>query len=302
MGLLQANVSSATVIQDKKDKNDKKIDETKDVNILSENALLPTVGLDGTTEEEVVTDISVYVVRKGDTISQIADMFEVTPDTIRWSNDLKVGQKLVEGDILLISPVSGVIHTVVKGETLNTIAKKYKVDVSEITSFNDLPEDGKLEVGDEIIVPGGEIANSPAKKTAPKTSTKEKYIAKDLGGYFINPVPEYRKISQRRLHAKNGVDIAAPTGTPIVAAAPGTVIFARTGRNGGYGYLTIISHPNGTETLYAHQSVILVHIGDKVSRGEIIGKVGSTGKSTGPHLHYEIHGARNNTVDLPIFR
>ena len=124
-----------------------------------------------------------------------------------------------------------------------------------------------------------------------------KTTLKTLVGYFINPVPGYKRISQR-LHGNNGVDLAAPTGTEIVASASGTVLLARNGYNGGYGNMVIIKHPNGTQTLYAHQSKITTSTGDRVSQGQTIGYVGSTGRSTGPHLHYEIHGARNNALDL----
>ncbi len=310
MTLLQANVSSATVIQEKKDKDskDKKtIDESKEVSIASENALVPATGpagvSDGTDNGDISSDqMSVYVVRKDDSIAKIAEMFDVSVNTIRWANDIKVGEKLKEGDVLIVLPVDGVKHVVAKGQTLKTIAKLYKVDVSDITDFNNLASDAKLAAGDELIIPDGEVTDPVVAKPSPKVPLRDKdyYIkhpTQNLAGYFINPVPEYRRKSQG-IHGKNGVDLAAPTGTPIVAAASGTVIFARLGRNGGYGNLVIISHPNGTETLYAHQSKIITHIGDQVSQGEIIGLVGSTGHSTGPHLHYEVHGAVNNANSL----
>ncbi len=309
MELLQANVFSALVLQDKKDnkKDDKQnnkdgeIDANADVNIVSNNALLPKVGPSsgaGDIPENLSSDqVSVYVVRKGDSVGEIADMFGVSVNTIRWANDIKAGEKLKEGDVLIILPISGVKHIITKGQTLKNIAKLYKVDVSDITDFNEITDSTKLIPGDELIIPGAEITNEVIEK--PKTTAK--IIIKDslqfLSGYFINPVPGYKRKSQG-IHGNNGVDLAAPTGTPIVASASGTIIFARTGRNGGYGNLVIISHSNGTETLYAHQSKITTQVGDQVSQGEVIGYVGSTGRSTGPHLHYEIHGARNNAVDL----
>jgi len=309
IGLLQANVSSAKIIEDKKNKNSKdkntKIDETKEVSIADENSLLPSTGplgvSDGTDEGTAYDQINVYVVRKNDSISQIATMFDVSVDTIRWSNDIKPGQKLNEGDILLIPPVSGVIHTVAKGQTLNSIAKLYKVDVASISDFNDIGEDGKLEIGDELIIPDAEIKENTPAKTNTKNKTRidsyKKYAGNDLGGYFINPVPQYVRRSQG-LHGNGGVDIAAPTGTQVLASAGGTVLLARYGWNGAYGNFVIIRHPNGTETLYGHLSKIVTHTGASVEKGELIGNVGSTGRSTGPHLHFEVHGARNPTVDL----
>ena len=97
-----------------------------------------------------------------------------------------------------------------------------------------------------------------------------------------------------RMH--RGIDIGAPTGTPIVAAAPGIVTYADWDGS-GYGYLVEIKHPNGSLTLYAHNSEILVKEGQKVSQGELIAKMGSTGRSTGPHLHFEIHPQGNGAVD-----
>ena len=310
IGLLQANVSSAAVIQDKKDKNskDKSIDSSSATAILSDNALIPATGpagvSDGTDDEDVSPDqISVYVVREDDSIAKIADMFDVTPNTIRWANDLKVGQKLKEGDVLIILPVSGVKINVAKGQTLKNLAQKYKVDATDIASFNGIAEDAKLTVGDELIIPDGILSDDGGVKSNPKNTAKTKdYYTKhplqNLGGYFINPVPDYVRRSQG-IHANNGVDLAAPTGTLVVAPASGTVIFAHMGYNGGYGNMEMINHPNGTQTLYGHLSKIEVQVGDQVTQGEVIGRVGSTGRSTGPHLHFEVHGARNPAVDLP---
>jgi murein DD-endopeptidase MepM/ murein hydrolase activator NlpD len=96
------------------------------------------------------------------------------------------------------------------------------------------------------------------------------------------------------LHGYNGVDIAAPVGTSIFAAAEGTVIVAASsGWNSGYGNYVVISHPNGTQTVYGHASKVMVSVGEHVSKGQLIASVGSTGKSTGPHLHVEVRGAAN---------
>jgi murein DD-endopeptidase MepM/ murein hydrolase activator NlpD len=118
---------------------------------------------------------------------------------------------------------------------------------------------------------------------------------RNLAGYYIDPVPGYR-LSQG-IHDHNAVDLAIAAGTPIHAAADGTVTLARMGWNGAFGNLVIISHPNGTETLYAHQSSILAYTGEQVTQGQVIGYVGCTGHCTGPHLHFEVHGARNPGVD-----
>ena len=246
---------------------------------------------------------SVYIVRKGDSIGQIAQMFDVSVNTILWANDMKSGDKLAEGDVLIILPMNGIRYIVNKGDTLKIIAKKYNVEVPDIVAVNDVNIDSLLAIDQELIVPDAEIttpnAPSPA-KTTPKSKTIAKKVpVKNLSGYFTNPVPGFSRISQRKIHANNGVDLAAPTGTPIVAAAAGKVIFSRVGYNGAYGNMIIIRHPNGAETLYAHQSRLVAHVGDQVSKGEVIGYVGSTGRSTGPHLHYEVHGGfKNNAASL----
>lgn len=307
MNLLQANVSSTDIIQEKDNKKDI-IDSKKDVNIVADNALLPNanpIAPDGIDiGDDISEEISVYVVRKGDSLAQIAEMFDVSTNTILWANDMKKGDKLVEGDVLLILPVSGVKHTVLKGQTLKGIAKKYDVDVSDIAGLNGIAEDAQLAVGDELIVPDGEVADnsnaSDKKDTKPNTKNKtptKKYTGKDLDGYFTNPLPQYVRRSQG-LHGKNGVDLAAPTGTPIVAAATGKILLARMGYNGGYGNMVIMQHPNGTKTLYGHMSRLGTSTGATVSKGEVIGYVGSTGHSTGPHLHFEVSGARNPTASL----
>jgi murein DD-endopeptidase MepM/ murein hydrolase activator NlpD len=305
MGLLQANVSSAAIIQDKKDKNskDKTIDDSKTINILADNALAPATGpagvSDGTNNADISPDqISVYVVRDGDTVATIAQMFEVTSNTILWANDLKKGDKLVTGTVLIILPVTGVQVIVAKGDTLKSIAKKYNVaDVSDIAGFNGIADDAQLTVGDELIIPDGEIADNGGDTSVKNSGStnKKQYDVRNLPvitGYFMNPVPGARLTQGLHAHGY-AVDLAIAKGTPILASASGTVIFARMGSNGGFGGLVIIDHPNGTETYYAHQSRVATHVGDQVSQGEVIGYVGSTGNSTGPHVHFEIRGAQN---------
>ena len=318
MALLQANTSSLSALQDPEKsskggtngaiKNSNQINEDASVNIVSDNALLASTGPMGvsdgkdTPDSSIEDQTSVYVVRKGDSISQIADMFEVSVNTILWANDMKKGEKLAPGDVLLILPISGVEHTVAKGQTLANIAKLYKADVGDIASYNGIAQNAKLVVGDKLMIPDAvkaEEGDKPVKNLAASIAKDKKYYEdhpiKNLSGYYVNPVPGYRK--SQGIHDKNGVDLAIAKGTPIHAAAAGTVTLARTGYNGGFGYLVIISHPNGTETLYAHQSKIATSTGAQVAQGEVIGYVGSTGRSTGPHLHFEVHGARNPGAD-----
>lgn len=229
--------------------------------------------------------ISVYIVREGDTIGKIAEMFGVSINTILWANDLtsrtlKIGQELV------ILPISGVKHIVKSGDTLQSISKKYKADLEDILSYNSIPAGAKLAVGDTIIIPDG-VVNSP--QSAGSVSNSNQTVA---AGYYLRPIRG--GIKSQGIHGHNGVDLAAAIGTPIMASAPGTVILSRTGGyNGGYGTYVVISHANGTQTLYAHMSLNNVEVGQSVSQGEVIGAIGMTGKTTGPHVHFEIRGARN---------
>ncbi len=231
-------------------------------------------------------DISIYTVREGDTLGQIADMFNISPNTIRWANDIDVKGVVKPGQELIILPISGLKHKVVKGDTFATIAKKYNADAREISLFNGIEEGEDLIAGTEIIIPNGEEADpTPAKKptTSSKTPSKEA-----PSGYFIRPV---KGIKTQGVHDRyKAIDIGAKTGTPIWAMADGKVIVAKSPSawNGGYGGMIVIQHSNGTQTLYAHLSKVEVTQGQSVKQGAQIGQVGSTGHSTGPHLHVEI--------------
>ena len=255
-------------------------------------ALVPELGPSGSiadiTDRPESSQISVYVVHSGDTLGVIAKMFNVSVNTIVWANDIK-GGVIREGQTLIILPITGIRHTVAKGDTLASVAKKYKADLNEISQFNDLKADAKLALGTIIIIPDGEIAPAP---TPSRTSPLRGVGGVDLAGMFMWPVDGGRKT--QGLHGYNGIDIGAPVGTPVYAAAGGPVIVARgTGWNGGYGVYVVITHPNGVQTLYSHMSRLAVGSGTIVGRGQIIGYVGATGRATGPHLHFEVRGAKN---------
>lgn len=231
--------------------------------------------------------ISVYIVRKGDSLAGIAKMFNVSKNTILWANDIKNGT-IKEGQELVILPVTGVRHVVKSGDSLKSIATKYKADLNDILAYNDLATNTKLKVGDIVIVPDGEISVSASSKAA---SVKAAASYPSISGYFIRPA---NAVKTQGIHGHNGVDFGGPIGTAIKAAASGTVTVARLGGyNGGYGNYVVISHPNGTQTLYAHMNSISVSVGQSVGQGVQIGTIGNTGKSTGPHLHFEVRGARN---------
>ena len=237
--------------------------------------------------------ISIYVVRSGDTLSEIADMFGVSVNTIIWANNLSGIRDIHPGDVLIILPISGVERTVVKGDTLKSLAKKYGADANEIAQFNGLDPLTPLVIGSKIIIPGGELfVPLPVKGTSSGVINE---LSNNAGGasYFGNPVPG--SIITQGIHGWNAVDLGAARGTPVYAAATGVVIIARNngGWNGGYGNYIVITHNNGSQTLYSHFKNIVVGSGQMVSKGQLIGYVGTTGLVTGPHIHFEVRGAAN---------
>lgn len=237
-------------------------------------------------------EINVYSVRPGDSLSQIAEMFNVTANTILWANDLPRASAIKPGDTLVILPVAGVRHVVKAGDTIAAIAKKYEGNGEEIISYNQLANATDLSVGDTLVIPGGALHAAPAvvKTIAQKTTGTKSTVA--AVSNFIHPVPGALKT--QGIHGYNGVDFGVGIGSPIRAAQGGEVIVAKSsGWNGGYGNYIVIKHKNGVQTLYAHLSRVDVGVGATVAQGDGIGASGNSGKSTGPHLHFEVRGGKN---------
>lgn len=264
-----------------------------DITIVDDEAVLPDEGPAGSIldiEKPKNSSISIYVVRPGDTLSQIANMFDVTINTIIWANNIPKSAGIKPGQTLTILPVTGVKYTVKKGDTLASVAKQYHGDAEEIAQYNGIK--GTLVVGSQIIIPDGEVvavAAAPKTKSAAVSSSGTVSYA----GYYMRPI--VGGIRTQGIHGYNGVDLAAPVGTPLLASAAGDVIVSKEGGwNGGYGSYVVIRHDNGTQTLYSHASSVIVGIGQHVVQGQVIGYVGQTGKATGPHVHFEIRGGPRN--------
>ncbi|MDD5318480.1 MAG: peptidoglycan DD-metalloendopeptidase family protein [Candidatus Pacebacteria bacterium] len=306
MPILQAAVNS--------DPNPSK--EKADLNIVGGQALVSETGPVGSVADVQAEEvkqysdrISVYVVHDGDTIKQIADMFNVSQNTILWANNLKSKSDIKTGMTLVILPISGVKYIVKKGDTLKSIAAAYKGNIDDISTYNNLEDNAQLAVGDEIIIPDGEVSevSSSSSSSSSKTPvTTSPSISKkgfapasdgtshmtDPSGYFIRPIRG--GVRTQGLHGHNGVDLASSYGASILAAASGQVIVARSGGwNGGYGTYVVISHDNGMQTLYGHLSSLNVTVGQHVSQGQVIGGMGATGEATGVHLHFEVRGGVN---------
>ena len=262
------------------------------INLVGDSSLLPVVGPMGSiadVETYKLDQITIYTVREGDTLSGIAEMFGVDVATIYWANDLKKGSLVKTGDMLIILPISGIQYAVKKGDTVKSLAQKFKSDEDEIIAYNNLSIDGPLTVGTSIIIPDAEMGSIP---TATAKKTVRGGSGPDLAGYFMRPISGGKK--SQGLHGYNGVDLASNCGTPVYVSAGGTVLIARReGWNGGYGRYIVVAHPNGTQTLYAHLLHVSAVVGQYAPQGYQIGSIGTTGNSTGCHLHFEIRGARN---------
>lgn len=261
--------------------------------VLATDGSLISTGLaspDDTAKSLSSDAISVYVVQPGDTPSQIAEMFGVSVNTIYWANDIKNGV-IQPGDSLVILPINGVRHVVKEGETISTIAKKYGGNIEEILDYNQLASANAVSVGDTVVVPNGQVKNTPTIARAAKPTSVSGTV-NTSNNKLSHPLPG--AIRTQSVHGNNGVDLAAPMGTPIRAAAAGEVIVSKgSGWNGGYGVYLVIKHPDGTQTLYSHNSSNAVGVGEYVEQGQVIAYVGSTGRSTGPHVHFEVRGGIN---------
>ncbi|NPV06741.1 MAG: M23 family metallopeptidase [Anaerolineae bacterium] len=243
----------------------------------------------------------VYRVENGDTLSGIAARFGLSMKTVLWANEalVKAPDSLSIGQELVILPVDGAYHTVAQGETLQAIADRYKVDPEVILSYggNEIEDPAHLVAGTKLIVPGAELPEPPPRVVAvpaqERTYTARVANPQEGSGSFIWPVSGY--ISQGVHSGHVAVDIAGNRGSPVVAADSGTVTLVSWMRT-SYGYHVIVDHGNGLETLYAHLDSISVEVGQNVAKGEAIGTRGSTGRSTGPHLHFEVreNGVKRN--------
>jgi murein DD-endopeptidase MepM/ murein hydrolase activator NlpD len=240
-------------------------------------------------------EIIVHSVQEGETISSIASRYGLDPTTILWENDLTEKSTLKPGQELNILPVDGVRHKVAKGETIYTIAKKYDLDDSQAQVIVDYPfneflneETFELAIGQQLVVPQGVV-----KEAAQPVRTRQPVVAftPDAGnvsatGSFVWPAAG--RITQGYSFYHRAIDVANRSGGPILAADSGVVTVAGWIDNSGYGRRVMVDHGNGLVTLYAHLSVTQVQPGQRVNRGDVLGQMGSTGRSTGTHLHFEI--------------
>lgn len=235
-----------------------------------------------------------YVIQNGDTLSTIAVKFGITSDSVKWSNGITDENFIKPGTEIDIPSVTGIVYTVKSGDTIEGIASKFKTSSALVVAQNDLYGEDII-VGSQIIVPDGIIEAPPAPAPAAKVATTSSYGSGRYGSSApIGSTGSFRfPTNAGRMGYYNGyhwwaIDIPNSIGTPIYAADSGQIVEAKYGYNGGYGNTILISHGNGYQTRYGHMSTLLI-LGGYVQKGQVIGYMGSTGRSTGSHLHFEIH-------------
>lgn len=250
-------------------------------------------------------EIIEHEVKSGETVASIAQLYNLQSDTIIWLNNLNEKKPIIkEGQRLKILPVDGVLHKVKKGETVASIGKIYGLDDAQAQGIINYPfntfvneETFQLAVGQDLVIPDGVRpsdtgvgATAVASKLTPDAGTIS------ANGSFIWPASG--RLTQGFRFYHKAIDIASHGGGPILAADSGRIIVAGWKDNSGYGNRIMIDHGNGYVTLYAHLSLIQVQEGQTVKRGDVIGQMGNTGRSTGTHLHFEIrHGG---TIENPL--
>ncbi|MCM8709993.1 peptidoglycan DD-metalloendopeptidase family protein [Clostridium sp. SYSU_GA19001] len=256
------------------------------------------------SNKDAEANIITYTVKSGDTLESIASTYNLKAKNIAESNNLKADSQLKEGQVLEFPSIDGVLYKIKNGETLWDLAMLNKIDFNKIVEVNKLESPDKLKLDQKIIMPGVDEVKSITPKTTNKITALNTSLNRG-GSISANTtmkgsLPVRGKITslfgERWGRQHEGIDIAAPVGTNVLASMDGTVSFS--GWESGYGNLIIINHGNGLQSYYAHNSKLLVKKGQVVSKGTHIAEVGSTGNSTGPHCHFEIR--KNGTAVNPF--
>jgi murein DD-endopeptidase MepM/ murein hydrolase activator NlpD len=266
-------------------------------------------------------DVITYTVKSGDTLFDIADNYGLKPESILWSNYdvLKDDPHLLKpNQNLYIPPENGAYYQWQPGDTLDSVAVYYKVDKSAILNYpgnhfdltQSVSNNMGLKPGDWIMIPGG---SRPIKDWGPPAiSRSNPAVARYYGpgacgavltgaigsGTFVWPTTEHYISGYSYSAIHPAIDIAGALGNPVFASDSGVVVYAGWS-NFGYGNLIVIDHGNGWQTAYAHLNTTAVTCGQSVYQGGFIGQLGTTGNSTGPHLHFEMsyNGAKPNPLD-----
>lgn len=252
-----------------------------------------------------------YEVQSGDTLFGIAERYNLEPESVLWANYDVLNDdphRLSPGQVLLIPPVDGTTYVWSEGDGLNGVAAFFDVNANEILEWpgNNLdpfvdPAEPGIEVGTVLMIPGGhretrQWSFAPIAGLRGNPGAARIYGAGACSGPIDGPLGTYTFIYPTVTNYLSGydysashpaLDFAGSTGNAVFASDTGVIVYA--GWNDwGYGYVIVVDHGNGWQTLYAHLSSINVGCGQPVTQGAVIGAVGSTGNSSGSHLHFEM--------------
>jgi murein DD-endopeptidase MepM/ murein hydrolase activator NlpD len=259
-------------------------------------------------EQVVPLKVAAYVVTAGDNLWSIANSHDLELDTLIGSNTFRESTVLKPGMVLRIPNQDGIFYKLKKGDTMDSLVRKYQVSLSKIKKVNPTVDVVSLKAGDEIFLPGArpeaiveaKKADTPGKKTASPAATVQNKGARlyrwPVMGKINSPFGWRRHPITKRKDFHTGLDIKANRDTVIRCARDGRVAYS--GWMGGYGKVVVVEHANGQSTLYAHCNSLLVQKGEKVSVGQNIARVGTTGRTTGPHLHFEVR--LGNRAENPL--
>lgn len=234
-----------------------------------------------------------HQVMPGENVFLIAKQYNADVATVQAVNNLSRRAVLKKNVFLKIPNKKGLVHRVRPGQTLWDISRAYKVKMDNIYDFNTMKKSEVIIAGTRLFVEGG----TPINDNYYEIGGRHMFVLPIMGkyssgyGYRMHPV-------LRRIAFHTGIDIAAGHGTKVYSARAGRVTFS--GSLGGYGKMVVIRHDNGFSTCYSHNSRNLVRVGQWVKQGQLIARVGSTGMTTGPHLHFEIrkNGVSQNPVKI----
>ncbi|MCR4818607.1 MAG: LysM peptidoglycan-binding domain-containing M23 family metallopeptidase [Fretibacterium sp.] len=267
-------------------------------------------------EKVVPLKVFSYVVARGDSLWSISNSQNIELDTLVGSNAFKTSATLRPGAVLRIPNQDGTFYVMCKGETAEAVCKRYGVSLEKLRQVNNKVDIASLKAGDEIFLPGayphaltnekeavqpsrGKGVKTAKKANAPVKSAKQPYRWPVMGR-INSPFGWRRHPITRRRNFHTGIDIKADRGALVRGAAAGKVAYS--GWMGGYGKVLVIDHPNGQSTLYAHCSTLMVKQGASVSRGQNVARVGTTGASTGPHLHFEVRNGNSPVNPLKYLK
>jgi murein DD-endopeptidase MepM/ murein hydrolase activator NlpD len=277
-----------------------------DFNFLSESYVTPKTGTqlvdDGQVDPDTVPKrdtVETYVVKPGDSLGKISEKFGLSLSTLLWSNNLSSKSTIRPGDKLSILPIDGVYYTVKSGDTLSRIARTYNVTTKEIKEYNGIQSADTLSIGAKLLLPGGEApsptSSARSSATVSRLFTAPSKQAPAVGGW-VWPT-DWHVMTQYYGWRHTGIDVDGDYSTFSYAARDGVVIYS--GWRTGYGITVEVNHGDGYVTRYAHHSKNFVSKGQTVTAGQALAQTGTTGRSTGTHLHFEIikNGRFQNPLD-----